>query len=40
VVRAEEKAIAATDVQQIRQAIINATDEIRQKMTDKYQIQF
>ena len=40
VVRAEEKGIAATDVQQIRQAIIAATADIRQKMTEKYEMQF
>jgi hypothetical protein len=39
-IRAEEKGIAATDVQQIRQTIIAATADIRQKMTEKYQIQF
>ena len=40
VVRAEEKSIAATDVQQIRQEIIAATADIRRKMTQKYQIEF
>ena len=40
VVRAEEKGIAATDVQQIRQAIIAATPTSAVKMTEKYQIQF
>lgn len=39
-IRAEEKGIAATDVQQIRQAIIGATADIRRKMTLKYQIEF
>jgi hypothetical protein len=39
-IRAEEKGIAATDVQQIRQAIIAATADIRRKMTEKYQVQF
>ena len=39
-IRAEEKGIAATDIQQIRQAIIAATSEIRRKMTEKYQVQF
>ena len=40
VVRAEEKAIMATDVQQLRQDIIAATTDIRRKMTQKYQIEF
>jgi len=40
VVRAEEKAIAATDVQQLRQAMISATADIRRKMTEKYQVEF
>jgi hypothetical protein len=40
VVRAEEKSIMATDVQQLRQAIIAATTDIRRKMTQKYQIEF
>jgi hypothetical protein len=40
VVRAEEKAVAATDVQQLRQAMIAATTDIRRKMTQKYQIEF
>ena len=40
VVRAEEKGIAATDVQQIRQSIIAATADIRRKMTEKYQVEF
>ena len=35
VVRAEEKSIAATDVQQIRQTIIAATADIRRKMTQE-----
>jgi hypothetical protein len=39
-IRAEEKGIAATDVQQIRQAIIAATADIRRKMTQKYQTEF
>ncbi len=40
VVRAEEKATMATDVQQIRQAVIAATADIRRKMTQKYQVEF
>ena len=40
VVRAEEKSVAATDVQQIRQEIVAATADIRRKMTQKYQIEF
>jgi hypothetical protein len=40
VVRAEEKGIAATDIQQIRQAIIAATADVRRKMTEKFQVQF
>lgn len=40
VVRAEEKSIAATDVQQIRQQIIAATADIRRKMSQKYQMEF
>lgn len=40
VVRAEEKAVAATDVQQLRQAIIAATTDIRRRMTQKYQMEF
>ena len=40
VARAEEKGIAATDCQQIRQAIITATTDVRQKMTEKYETQF
>ena len=40
VVRAEEKAVAATDVQQLRQAVISATTDIRRKMTQKYQVEF
>jgi hypothetical protein len=39
-ISAEETATAATDVQQIRQAIIQATADIRRKMTQKYQIEF
>jgi hypothetical protein len=39
-IRAEEKGIAATDCQQIRQTIIAATSDIRQKMTEKFQMQF
>ncbi len=40
VVAAEEKAVAATDVQQLRANIIAATTDIRRKMTKKYQIEF
>jgi hypothetical protein len=40
VVRAEEKATAATDVQQLRQAVIAATADVRRKMTQKYQVEF
>jgi hypothetical protein len=40
VIRAEEKATAATDIQQIRQDMIAATADIRRKMTQKYQIEF
>ena len=40
VVRAEEKGVAATDIQQIRQSIIAATADIRRKMTQKFQIEF
>jgi hypothetical protein len=40
VVRAEEKAIAATDIQRVRQEIIAATTDTRRKMTQKYQIEF
>ncbi len=39
-IKAEERGIAATDVQTIRQAIISATAKIRREMTDKYQTQF
>jgi hypothetical protein len=37
---AQEKAVAATDVQQIRQTIIDATADMRRKMTQKYQVEF
>jgi hypothetical protein len=40
VVRAEEEAAAATDAQQLRQAMISATADIRRKMTQKYQVEF
>jgi hypothetical protein len=40
VVKAEEKATMATDVQQIRQQIISATADVRRKMTKKYQVEF
>jgi hypothetical protein len=39
-VRAQEKAVAATDVQSLRQAMIAATFNIRRRMTQKYQIEF
>jgi hypothetical protein len=39
-IRAEEKSIAATDVQQIRQNIAAASADIRRKMSQKYQIEF
>jgi hypothetical protein len=39
-VHAQAKASAATSVQQIVQNIQNATTQIRQAMTDKYQVQF
>jgi hypothetical protein len=37
---AQEKAVAATDVQGIRQSIIEATADMRRKMTQKYQVEF
>jgi hypothetical protein len=40
VIGAEETAIMATDVQQLRQNLIAATTDIRRKMTQKYQIEF
>jgi len=40
VVRAEEKAAMATDVQGLRAQIIAATTDIRRKMTQKYQVEF
>jgi hypothetical protein len=40
VIRAEEKATMATDVQTLRQELIAATTDIRRKMTTKYQIEF
>jgi hypothetical protein len=40
VVRAEEKSIAAGDVQHYAQAIIAATTDIRRRMTQKYQVEF
>jgi hypothetical protein len=40
VVRAEEKADAATNIQQLRAAVIDATASIRRKMTEKYQVEF
>ena len=39
-VHAQAKAQAATSVQQIVQNIETATTQIRQSMTDKYQVQF
>lgn len=39
-IRAEEKAIAATDIQKLRQDLIAQTTDIRRKMTQKYQIEF
>ena len=35
-----ELQLVATDVQQIRRAIIEATSDIRRKMTQKYQVEF
>ncbi len=40
VVRAEEKADAATNIQQIRANVVSATADIRRKMTQKYQVEF
>ncbi len=40
VVRAEEKADMATNVQQLRAGIVSATADIRRKMTQKYQVEF
>jgi hypothetical protein len=40
VVRAEETAIMATDVEKLRQELIAATTDIRRKMTQKYQVEF
>jgi hypothetical protein len=40
VIRAEEKATAATDIQGLRQQLISATFEMRRKMTEKYQVEF
>jgi hypothetical protein len=40
VVRAEEKAVMATDIQKLRQELIAATTDIRRKMTEKYQVEF
>ena len=39
-VRAQEKGIAATDVHQIRAAVIDATTKIRRAMTEKYRLEF
>jgi hypothetical protein len=40
VVRAEEKADASTNIQQIRAGVVSATADIRRKMTQKYQVEF
>jgi hypothetical protein len=40
VVRAEEKADMATNVQQLRAGVVSATTDIRRKMTQKYQVEF
>ena len=40
VIRAEEKSVAATDIQKLRQDSIATTNDIRRKMTQKYQIEF
>jgi hypothetical protein len=40
VVRSEEKGNMAMNVQQIRDALIAATTDIRRKMTQKYQLEF
>lgn len=40
VVRAEEKADMATNVHQIRASVIDATADLRRKMTQKYQVEF
>ncbi len=40
VVRAEEKATAATNIQALRQNLIDQTNAMRRKMTEKYQIEF
>lgn len=39
-VRAEERGIMATDVSAIRDQILQATEDIRRKMTEKYQSEF
>ena len=39
-IRAEEKGVAATDVQQIRANLIDATSKIRRAMSEKYRLQF
>lgn len=39
-VKAEEKGIMATDVNQIRAQVAQATADIRRKMTERYQIEF
>lgn len=40
IIRSEEKAVMATKTQQIREQVIAATNDIRRKMTKKYQIEF
>ena len=40
VVRAEERSIAAMDCQQIKAVLVDATNNIRRKMTEKYKIEF
>ena len=40
VVRSEEKGNMATNVHQIRDAMIGATSDMRRKMTQKYQVEF
>jgi hypothetical protein len=40
VVRAEEKAKMATNVYEVRDAVIAATTDVRRKMTQKYQVEF
>jgi hypothetical protein len=40
IVRSEERGNMATNVHQIRDAMIAATSDIRRKMTEKYQVEF